>query len=86
MIIHREINIVGKEDQLIFVSLIIPQEFRKMKGITFIFSLSHKERKIQEISQRVKGAEMELTFSVDSEIARRPASLRITVKAIKRKF
>lgn len=50
----------------------------------FTFQLLHKDNQIQEILRRVKGAEMDLTFSVDSEIAKRPASLRITVKVTKK--
>ncbi|CAI2385166.1 unnamed protein product [Moneuplotes crassus] len=83
---HKESCVKNDDETLIVVSLTIPQEFRKKKGVTFLFSVTHRDKKIQQITKRVKGSEMECTFSIDSAIAKRPSALRIVVRSVQKKF
>ena len=59
-------------------------EIRKELRSSSLFYI--RINKVQEVSKRVKGFEIELTFPVNSKVAKRPGSHRIHLKVIQRKL
>jgi hypothetical protein len=80
-IIFRNKTSGEDEDVILRVILSVPKEYRDVRGAFFIFTITHKDEVMQEFRKRIRGSDIECEFSVHSEIAKRPSSLRIVIQA-----
>lgn len=51
-----------------------------------MFTVIYKDEKVQELTKRIRGSEIECEFSLDQITAKKPASLRLVIEVKKKKM